>query len=134
MRKRMMDKRARKMNGLRITNPVLADTPHETPDLLIVGMGSVGGTIDEARERLAADGIRTNRLIVRQLHPFPVEEVLAAASGAKLIAVVENNSTGQLANQLKLHGVDAGKIRNVLKYNGNPFLPGEVYQECKGLV
>jgi len=134
VRKRMMDKRGRKLKGLRIPNAVLADTPHGNPDLLIVGMGSVGGTIDEARERLAADGIRTNRLLIRQLHPFPVEEVLAITSGAKRIAVVENNSTGQLANQLKLHGVDAGRIRNVLKYNGNPFLPGEVYQECRGLV
>jgi 2-oxoglutarate ferredoxin oxidoreductase subunit alpha len=29
---------------------------------------------------------------------------------------------------------NADKIRSVLKYNGNPFLPSEIHQQCKELT
>ncbi len=50
-REKMMDKRLRQdARTCVITNAIKADAPHEEPDLLIIGMGSTGGTIDEARE------------------------------------------------------------------------------------
>jgi len=124
----------KKLNNLRIKRPLVIDAPHENPDLLIVSMGSTGGTIDEARGRLAKDGIATNHITVRQIHPFPAEDLKPYAEKAKLIAVVEHNATGQLANLIKLHVGYADKIRNILKYNGNPFLPAEIYEKTKGLV
>lgn len=133
-RKKMMEKRLKKLNNLRIKRPLVIDAPHENPDLLIVSMGSTGGTIDEARGRLAKDGIATNHITVRQIHPFPAEDLKPYAEKAKLIAVVEHNATGQLANLIKLHVGYADKIRNILKYNGNPFLPAEIYEKTKGLV
>lgn len=132
-RKKMMDKRMKKLNNLNVTNPIKVDAPHDNPDLLIVGMGSTGGTIDEARERLEKDGITTNHLTVRLIHPFPAEEVRPYFEKAKKIIVIENNATAQLADQLKLHVGHADKIQSVLKYDGNPFLPSEIYNECKGL-
>ena len=51
-RKKMMDKRLGKLDNLQVTNAIKADAPHEEPDYLIIGMGSTGGTIDEARVRL----------------------------------------------------------------------------------
>lgn len=130
-RKKMMDKRLRKLNGFRIKDAIKVDAPHEEPDLLIIGMGSTGGTIDEARSRLDA---KTNHITVRQMMPFPADELRSYIEKAKQVVVVENNATGQLANLIKLHIGNHDKIRNVLKYDGNPFLPFEVYNACKELI
>jgi len=130
-RRKMMDKRLGKLKGLRIRDAIRVDAPHESPDLLIIGMGSTGGTIDEARERLARDGITTNHITIRQIAPFPADELKPYVEAAKTVIVIENNATAQLANQIKLHVGGADKIRNVLKYDGTPFLPAEVYKACK---
>jgi 2-oxoglutarate ferredoxin oxidoreductase subunit alpha len=133
-RKKMMDKRLNKMKHLKVTNPILIDAPHETPDILLIGMGSTGGTIDEARGRLEKEGIKTNHATIRLIHPFPTEELKSYVKNAKKVAIVENNATGQLADQVKLHLGYADKIHNILKYDGNPFLPSEIYKESKELV
>lgn len=133
-RKKMMDKRMKKLESVRITNPIHIDAPHEEPDVLIVGMSSIGGTIDEARERLTKDGIRTNHMTVRQLYPFPTELVAPYVEKAKTVVVIENNATGQLADQLKLRVGHAGKVKNFLKYDGTPFLPSEIHHGTKELI
>ncbi|GFN31816.1 2-oxoacid:acceptor oxidoreductase subunit alpha [Paenibacillus xylaniclasticus] len=132
-RKKMMDKRLNKLNGLRIRDAIRVDATHSNPDLLIIGMGSTGGTIDEARRRLEADGITSNHVMIRQIAPFPAEELSAYLNGAKRVIVLENNATAQLASQIKMHAGYADKIHNLLKYDGNPFLPSEVYKACKEL-
>ncbi|AZK47717.1 2-oxoacid:acceptor oxidoreductase subunit alpha [Paenibacillus lentus] len=133
-RKKMMDKRLRKLNKLQVTNPIHLQAPHAEPDILLIGMGSTGGTIDQARSRLDGEGIKTNHMTVRLLHPFPVEEVLPQIKKAKKVLVLENNATGQLANLIKQNIGYHDKIVNALKYDGNPFLPSEVYNECKNVA
>lgn len=133
-RKKMMDKRLGKMRGLNVTNPILVQAPHEEPDLLVIGMGSTGGTIDEARERLALEGYKTNHVTVRLIHPFPTDLLVPHLAKAKRVVVVENNATAQLASLIKLNAGFADKIRSVLKYDGTPFLPKEVYQQCKEVL
>ncbi|GIP52316.1 MULTISPECIES: 2-oxoacid:acceptor oxidoreductase subunit alpha [Paenibacillus] len=130
-RKKMMDKRFRKLAKLDVENPIHLHAPHAEPDLLIVGMGSTGGTIDQARLRLNGEGITSNHMTVRLLHPFPVEEVREQMEKAKKIVVLENNATGQLANLIKMNVGHHDKIVNVLKYDGNPFLPAEIFERCK---
>lgn len=132
-RKKMMDKRLGKLNHVVVTNPILADASYEKPDLLIIGMGSTGGTIDQARELLDKDGISTNHVTVRLLHPFPAEEMKPYIDGARQVIVVENNATAQLANLIKLHVGGNEKMSSVLKYDGNPFLPSIIYNECKNV-
>ncbi|MCQ6557838.1 2-oxoacid:acceptor oxidoreductase subunit alpha [Paenibacillus mendelii] len=133
-RQKMMDKRLNKLNGMTIRDAVRTDAPHNDADLLIIGMGSTGGTIDEARSRLDADGLRTNHITIRQIHPFPTSIVQAELEKAKKVVILENNATGQLASQVKLYAGNADKIESVLKYDGNPFLPSEVYKACKELI
>jgi 2-oxoglutarate ferredoxin oxidoreductase subunit alpha len=132
-RKKMMDKRLGKLNHVKVTNPIIVDAPHDTPDLLIIDMNSLGGTIDEARGRLTKDGIKTNHITVRLLHPFPSAEMEPYIRKAKRVVVVENNATGQLANLIKLNVGFFDKIDNILKYDGNPFLPHEIHSKCKEL-
>ncbi|UUZ95655.1 2-oxoacid:acceptor oxidoreductase subunit alpha [Paenibacillus sp. P25] len=132
-RKKMMDKRMGKLKHVKVTNPILVDAPHEEPDLLIIGMGSTGGTIDEARRRLSDKGLKTNHVTVRLLHPFPAEELKPYLEKAKTVVVIENNATGQLASLIKLNCGYAEKIKSMLKYNGNPFLPAEITNYCQEL-
>ncbi|GAB6935660.1 2-oxoacid:acceptor oxidoreductase subunit alpha [Calditerricola yamamurae] len=133
-RKKMMEKRLRKLQNLRFQTPLYVDAPHDEPDLLVIGIGSTRGAITEAKERLEAEGIRVNHVHVRLLAPFPTDALKPYMEKAKRVAVVEHNATGQLANQIKLHVGMPEKIRNVLKYDGNPFLPSEITNACKELV
>jgi len=133
-REKMMDKRLGKIANLRITDAVKVDAAHANPDLLIVSMGSTGGTVEEARSRMTAEGITTNQMMVRQMHPFPSELLKPHLDAAKQIVVLENNATGQLANLIKLNLGYHDKIRNMLKYDGTPFLPSEIHKACKELI
>lgn len=130
-RKRMMDKRLSKMEQITVEHPIHAEMPHEHPDLLIISMGSTGGTIAQAREQLEREGITTGQMMVRLLHPFPAEAVKPYVEQAKRVVVIEHNATGQLANLIKLHVGGKEKISSVLKYDGNPFLPSIVADECR---
>ncbi len=134
-RKKMMEKRLSKLaRGIEFENPVFVDAAHEEADLLIVGIGSTRGTIQEAKERLTGEGIKANHIHIRQVLPFPTEPVREQMKKAKRVVVVENNATGQLASLLKLHVGMADKIVHVGKYDGTPFLPSEVYNQCKELM
>jgi 2-oxoglutarate/2-oxoacid ferredoxin oxidoreductase subunit alpha len=133
-RQKMMDKRLGKIKDARVSNPIKVDAKHDAPDLLIIGMGSTGGTIDEARTRLTKDGISSNHITVRQMYPFPTQEITPYLAKAKKIVVIENNATAQLANQIKLNAGYADRIESVLKYDGTPFLPAELHTKCRGLL
>ncbi|WP_347814336.1 2-oxoacid:acceptor oxidoreductase subunit alpha [Alkalihalobacillus sp. LMS39] len=130
-----MDKRLRKLNELHLKydTPVYSNAPHEEADLLIVGINSTRGTINEAMPRLEADGIKVNHAQIRLLHPFPTEELQPLMDKAKKVVVVENNGTAQLANIIKMN-VGGTKIESLLKYDGNPFLPSDIHTQCKELV
>lgn len=133
-RQKMMDKRLEKMKHVQVTNAIKVEASNPSSDLLIIGMGSTGGTIDEARERLKADGIESDHVTVRLMHPFPAEQLKPHLDKARKIIVVENNATGQLADLIKLNVGAADKIHSLLKYNGNPFLPNDIYNQSKEML
>jgi 2-oxoglutarate ferredoxin oxidoreductase subunit alpha len=128
-----MDKRFRKLENIRFDTPVYKYTPHEDPDLLVVGFNGTRGVLEEAIGRLEAEGLKVNHAQIRLIHPFPTDEVLPLVNSAKKVLVVENNATGQLANLMKMNVGNAEKIVKFVKYDGNPFLPHEVYTKCKEL-
>lgn len=133
-RKKMMDKRLSKLDSLNIPTPVRVDNRHEEADLLIVGFNSTYGTIQEAIGRLEDDGLKVNHAHVRQLMPFPSDILKEQMQKAKKVVVVENNATGQLTSLIKMNVGMAEKMVHVGKYDGNPFLPAEIYKECKELL
>ena len=128
-----MDKRFRKIENIKFKTPVYKNTKHEDADVLLVGFNSTRGVIEEAMVRLENEGIKVNHAHIRLIHPFPTDEVLPLVRSAKKVVVVENNATGQLANIMKMNVGHAEKIIKHLKYDGNPFLPHEVYTKCKEL-
>lgn len=125
-RRMQMDKRFRKLQHLRFDKPVHVNAPHEEADVLLVGFNSTRGALEEVQETLNAEGIKTNHAHLRLIYPFPADEMSALMDKAKKVIVVENNATGQLANIMKMSIGGHGKIRNVLKYDGTPFLPREL--------
>jgi len=131
-RKEMMDKRQRKLRQFYSAEPLAVDAPNACPDLLLIGMGSTRGIIDEARGRLHSAGFTSDRVIVRQLHPFPQQALQPYIAKARQIVVVEHNATGQLASLLRLHMGSAvdGKLKSLLKYDGTTFYPAEVTAFC----
>ncbi|MBE2975216.1 2-oxoacid:acceptor oxidoreductase subunit alpha [Priestia megaterium] len=126
-----MNKRLRKTKGIRFNTPIHVHYHEKESDILFVGFNSTRGVIEEAMERLEQDGIKVNHAHIRLIHPFPADELLPYVQGAKKVVVVENNATGQLANILKMNIASHDKIQSVLKYDGNPFLPQEVYAKSK---
>ncbi|MEH6940425.1 2-oxoacid:acceptor oxidoreductase subunit alpha [Bacillus sp. JJ722] len=128
-----MDKRMRKIKNLKFPTPVFTNAKHEEADLLIVGFNSTRGVIEEGMTRLEQEGLKVNHAHIRLIHPFPVKEMQKLVSGAKKVVVVENNATGQLANIMKMNLGHVDKIKSILKYDGNPFLPHEIHSKCKEL-
>ncbi|CAM4017404.1 2-oxoglutarate ferredoxin oxidoreductase subunit alpha [Bacillus manliponensis] len=130
-RKQQMDKRFRKMENLKFNTPIYKNAKHDEADVLLVGFNSTRGAIEEAMGRLEQDGLKVNHAHIRLIHPFPTNELLPLVQHAKRVVVVENNATGQLANIMKMNLGSGEKISSLLKYDGNPFLPKEIYNECK---
>ncbi|CRK80444.1 2-oxoacid:acceptor oxidoreductase subunit alpha [Neobacillus massiliamazoniensis] len=128
-----MDKRMGKIENIHFNTPVYKNAPHEDADILVVGFNSTRGAIEEAMGRLQKDGMKVNHAHVRLIHPFPTDELLPLVRSAKKVLVVENNATGQLANIMKMNVGHAEKITKYVKYDGNPFLPHDVYSKCKEL-
>ncbi|CAG9611219.1 2-oxoglutarate oxidoreductase subunit KorA [Bacillus rhizoplanae] len=130
-RSAQMDKRFRKMENIKFNTPVYKNAKYDEADVLLVGFNSTRGAIEEAMERLEQEGLKVNHAHVRLIHPFPTAEMLPLVKSAKRVVVVENNATGQLANIMKMNLGYGEKISSLLKYDGNPFLPKEIYNECK---
>ena len=102
-RKVQMDKRMRKIKNIHFDTPIYKNAPFAEADLLIVGFNSTRGAIEEATERLVADGIKVNHAQIRLIHPFPTDELLPLVESAKKVIVIEQNATGQLASIIKMN-------------------------------
>ncbi len=133
-RQTQMDKRFRKLENLKFDNPVFVNAPHEEAEILLVGFNSTRGAIEEVQERLNAQGMKVNHAHIRLIHPFPSAEMAPLVAQAKKVIVVENNYTGQLANIMKMNIGGHDKIATITKYNGTPFLPGELENRVKELT
>ncbi|MHA7135699.1 2-oxoacid:acceptor oxidoreductase subunit alpha [Rossellomorea arthrocnemi] len=133
-RQAQMDKRMRKVESIRFINPIHTYAPHEEADLLLVGFNSTRGVIEEAMERLEADGLKVNHAHIRLIHPFPADELEPLMQSAKKVVVIEHNATGQLANIIKMNVGYGNKITKMTKYDGTPYLPNEIHSRCKELI
>jgi len=132
-RKKMVDKRARKMARM------LADLPapqlEGPPDaeVTLVGWGSTWGVIREAVERLNREGLSANHLQVKFLVPFHADHVGAILRRRHRVIVVENNHSGQFARHLRAEtGVAAHA--HVRKYDGEPFEPKHIVGAVQEIV
>ena len=133
-RKDQMEKRLRKISNLSFPVPIYKREKHEESDVLLIGFNSTRGSIEEAIPRLEEEGFKVNHAQIRLVHPFPADELLPMLDRAKKVVVVEHNATGQLASLVKMNAGHGDKIESLLKYDGNPFLPGDIHQQCKEML
>ena len=128
-RVKMMDKRLRKLDGLKqeIISPLYYGP--EKAETLLIGWGSTYGVIKESVDMLNKDGGSFGHLHLNQIWPFPVEAVSTAIKNSRLCYVIENNATGQLAGVIRREtGLSAG---NMLKYDGRPFTPAYILRQLR---
>lgn len=124
-RRKMMDKRMRKLEGLRheLSPPELWGASEA--DLTILSWGSTCMTVREAIARLEAEGRTVNALEFFHLFPIRVEETQEILERVGTTLCVEGNYTGQFSRLLR---AETGyKVDHMLtKYDGEPFAPREI--------
>lgn len=133
MRVKQVDKRARKMSTFDPNEFTRYEGPSD-PDLLVIGWGSTQAQLEEVLERAEDNGQKVAQLQLTALYPFPADAVRKAIESAKRVLVVENNSTGQLAQLIKQFVGYHDKLETLLKYNGEPFSVEEIYAQVKEAV
>ena len=134
LRRRMMEKRMRKLQGL------LRDTKGpelwgpDNADLTVISWGSTQGPVREAIMKLQeSDGLSVNSLEYAYLFPFHGEETLDLLRGAKKTLAVEGNYTGQLTRLLTAE--TAYKPDAFFgKYDGEPFYPSEISAKIREVM
>ena len=127
---RVMDRLNRKWETARrmVPKPVVDEA--KGADIGIVAYGSSRWAVEEARERLRADGIATSSLRV-QAYPF-TPEIESFLSRHDRIYVVEQNRDAQMAALLKMEYPErAARIRSVLHYDGLPLAASTVVDGVK---
>ena len=129
-RKKMADKRVRKMDTVleHLPAPTLVGSPDA--EVTLVGWGSTWGVLTEAAEQLNREGISTSHLQIKFLVPFHVAEVSAILGKSRRVIIVENNQSGQFARHLRAETgiVTQAQIR---KYDGEPFEPKHIVAAVK---
>lgn len=130
VRRKIMEKRMRKMDNLlkELTPPQLEGT--KDADVTLVTWGSTYGAVKEAAEQLNAAGTKTNILCIKYIYPFHAKEVAEILNKAKKKISVELNFTSQMARYIRSEtgiGMDA----HINRYDGEPYTPAELAQEIK---
>ena len=126
LREAQMEKRMQKLLTARKEIP-LADqyTLFRDGEVLVLGFGSVKGTLLEALDHLEGVGY----LHLRLLWPFP--EIAHLLEGKRLVTV-EHNYSGQLADLVQQETLKKVHHR-VVKYNGRPITLEEAVEALKAV-
>jgi len=120
-RKRMMEKRMRKLRTARKDLIHSRIWGEKKSGIGIIGCGSTYGPIQEAREHLHNEGIRTKFLQVRTLWPFLSREAEDFIATCSQVFVVDNNYEGQLKNLIQSQVRTAIELKSILNYSGQTF-------------
>jgi 2-oxoglutarate ferredoxin oxidoreductase subunit alpha len=128
IRTQMMQKRLKKIEGLRneinsprVYGPSKADTA-------LIGWGSTYGALKETVDNLRNEGMDINLIHFSEIWPFPADSATELLKNSKKTYVVENNATGQLARIIR--GETGINVTNsILKFDGRPFSPNYIAEE-----
>jgi 2-oxoglutarate ferredoxin oxidoreductase subunit alpha len=94
---------------------------------IIVSYGSTKGAIIDA-----ISGLDCKFVQVLYASPFPAEKLKKELNGARKILLVENSSSGMLADLIaEKTGILIDNKNKILRYDGRPFLCDELREEIK---
>jgi len=130
-----MNRRLRKMRTIRADldederQDVYGDAD---ADFGLISWGSQTGTVEEAVDRLNANGKSVKALSISEMAPFPERKVRDFIDSVDEALVVEMSTTAQFHGHIqKETGAYGDKLSKLLKYNGNPFEPGEIVEAAE---
>lgn len=138
VRNNMMRKRLEKIKDAMIQEPFKlqsnGDIDPKSADVLLVGMGSTYGAIEEAMTKLNAEGKETfAHLHLQQLYPLPIND-LKELFGSRKIITIENNYTGQLKLLLQQYLPIHDQVESIVQYDGDPFMVSSIVKHMKEVV
>lgn len=130
VRKNMVDKRMRKLEGLKkeLLEPWVIG--QEKAENLIVCWGSTYGAVKEAVERLEKEGVSIGALVYGDIWPFPTKKLLEGRKYASKIIDIEQNATAQLDSLIREEALFKC-THKILKYDGRAFSGDEIYHRLK---
>ncbi len=109
----------------------------------IVIMGSAAGTTKDAVDALRAEGIKAGMIKIRVFRPFPGEELAAALSKVKAVAILDRAESfsgqgGPVGSELKAALMDAGVSAKAVNYfyglGGRDYTVGDAEKVYRNLI
>lgn len=130
VRKRMVEKRLKKEEGMR--NEIIPPDIriNGRPDLLLISWGSSRGAVFEAASRKRANRKNVATIHFSQVWPLVLEPLVQHLKEARQVVCIESNATGQLARLIRRETGYEIK-RKVLRYDGLPFTPEYILREIQ---
>ncbi len=106
----------------------------ESPELVIVAIGSAARSAKEAVRRMLSRGLKAALFRPRTLFPFPAHPLSRLAEEAKAVLVVEL-SLGQLIEEVRKHVKPPCRVEGLNKIGGGePIAPREVEEAAAKLL
>lgn len=128
IRAKQTEKRMDKVRSVSIKVPYIYNTNSEEKNILLVGINSVCGTIDEVSKLQKNMNIDT--LHIRQIFPVS-KDIESIINSYKKVYVVEHNYNEQLKTVL-INNLDLiNKPESILKYNGDIIYCQEIIEHLK---
>jgi 2-oxoglutarate/2-oxoacid ferredoxin oxidoreductase subunit alpha len=122
VRRKMVEKRLRKGNGLRGEGIMPGYQGDEKPEVLLVCWGSTKGSVLEAASLMREKGTPTAALHFSQVWPLIPEQFIYRLQKAAKVIAVEGNANGQFARLIRREtGFHISNL--VLRYDGLPITP-----------
>jgi 2-oxoglutarate ferredoxin oxidoreductase subunit alpha len=131
VRKQMVRKRMKKLEGLRREIGPPEIYPAGNAELTLLGWGSTHGVIKEAVDTLNQNGVTARMMHYSELFPFVRHASMTLLGKSKIIAV-ENNFSGQFADFISSQ-TGLSIDQRILKYDGRPFTSHEIIEQIKGI-
>ena len=125
VRLNMVNKRLKKMKGLKKEISLPKIFPDNTAERYVVSWGSTLGAVEEAVQQLQKKDLNIGYIHFSEIYPMRVDCFPSEIKEKADLISVENNATGQFAKFLKMEtGISIEK--KVLKFDGRPFSPQEL--------
>ena len=130
LRNKMMNKRMKKLEGMKQEMKPPEIYPSGKADLALLGWGSTYGAIKEAVDILNDQGITTQMIHFSEVYPLNVPEIRENVGPETQVFCVEQNYNGQFAGLFR-SATGIPIVHTILKYDGRPFTPQEIAAESK---
>jgi 2-oxoglutarate ferredoxin oxidoreductase subunit alpha len=131
LRVRMVEKRLRKLEGLRKEAVMPTRFGDRRATTVLVSWGSNRQIVNEAVETLRAEGISVSSAHFGQV--YPITPPMARGLARKRLICIENNATGQF-EQLLRRELGLKAAHRILKYNGECFTVAELVERVKKML